>query len=115
MDQPTAQLAGAASAVDDRFRERLHVLAVVDVGVAHVVHQPPPAAPDAHHLVAVAQRPNCDRPDGGIETGDVSAAGQNRDRTFSHARNVVIRGRDGKWPRLRLEAIVRASPREERV
>src|SRR5204862_543578 len=65
--------AGTAGAVDDRFRERLHVFAVVGLGVAHVVHQPPPAAPDAHHLVAVAQRPNRDRPDGGIETGNVSA------------------------------------------
>src|SRR5207237_10922800 len=107
--------AGAPGAVDGGVREGLDVLAVVGFRVAHVVDEPAPPAPDTHDLVSVAQRANRDRADGGVQTGNVAAAGQNRDRAFSHGRNVLVCGPDRKWPRVRPEAIVRAPTPEERV
>src|SRR5205807_9128661 len=50
--------AGAPGPVDDGFRERLDVLAVVGFRVARIVHEPRPAASDTYDLVAVAQREN---------------------------------------------------------
>src|SRR5918996_1669674 len=71
--------AGATGAIDDRFGELLHGVGVVRLLVAPIIDEPPPPTPDADDSVSLAQSADGDRTDGGVEAGDVSAAGQNRD------------------------------------
>jgi len=49
---------------------------------------PARTAPDSHDAVTFAQCANCNRPDRRIETGDVTAAGEDRNRflVVRHAR-----------------------------
>src|SRR5205807_4681355 len=61
-----------------------NLLAVVGAFVARVVDQSAPTVTDADDLIAVAQRANRDGADGGIETGDVAAAGEDADCAFIH-------------------------------
>ena len=74
--------AGAAGAIHDRFRQLLHAFGVVGAVASIVIDEPRPSAPDANDAIAFAQRADRDRPDCGIETGDVAAAGEDRDRSF---------------------------------
>src|SRR5229473_4605690 len=76
--------ARTTGAVDDGLREQHHVLAVVGFIVPYVIDEPGPAAATTHDPVSVAQGADRDRTDGGIQTGDVPAAGQNGYRAFGH-------------------------------
>ncbi len=55
--------AGAAGTIDDLFGEGLKVVAIVVVLFADDVDQTCPSAPQADHLVTLAQRPDGDRAD----------------------------------------------------
>ena len=71
--------ARAAGAIHDGLRELLHAFGVVGAVVPVVVDESRPTAPNADNAVTFAQRADRDRPDRRIETGDVAAAGENRD------------------------------------
>src|SRR5439155_22804050 len=88
--------ARATRAVDDGFREQLHVLAVVAVRLAQILGEPGPAGSDTDDTVSVADRANRDRSDGRIQTGDVPAAGQNGYRAFLHV-GFSFRDRANVW------------------
>src|SRR5207249_640932 len=77
--------AGAAGAIHGRFGERENLLAVVRALFPRVVDQAAPTVTNADHFVAVAEGTNRDGADGGIETGDVAAAGEDANRTFGHS------------------------------
>src|SRR5229473_3780486 len=85
--------ARTTGAVDDGLREQHHVLAVVGFIVPYVIDEPGPAAATTHDPVSVAQGADRDRTDGGIQTGDVPAAGQNGYRAFPHVRSFRVRAR----------------------
>src|SRR5438093_1292275 len=69
---------GSSGPIHGRFGELLDVLAVVRVLVRDVVDEPGPAAPDAHDAISFAQCADRNRAYGRVESGDVAAAGQDR-------------------------------------
>src|SRR6267143_777756 len=81
---------GAASAIHFGFRQLLHTFGVVGAIVPIVVDESRPPSPNADNAVTFAQRANRDRPDCWIETGDVAAAGENRDCLITrHAFKII--------------------------
>src|SRR5882762_3388260 len=74
--------AGAAGAIHFGLCQLLHAFGVVDAFVAVVVDESRPATPKADDAVSFAQRADRYRPDCWIETGDVAAAGENRNCRF---------------------------------
>src|SRR2546426_8352248 len=77
-------ISGSAGAVHDRFGERQSLFAVVRAFFAGIVDQTAPAVANADDLIAVAQCANRDGTDGGIETGNVAAPGEDADGAFAH-------------------------------
>ena len=71
--------AGSTGPIDVGLREHLYVVGIVGVLVATVIDKARPTAPNADDAVPFAQRANRDRPDRRVETGDVAAAGEDRD------------------------------------
>jgi hypothetical protein len=84
--------AGATSAIDDRFGEKLDVLAVVGFVVRYVIDEAAPPAPDADDPVSITQRADGDCSYCGIETWDVTTTGQNPYRTFRQLRLLAREG-----------------------
>src|SRR5207247_2673653 len=93
--------AGAAGTIDDRLGERENLLAVVSALVPRVVDQAAPAMTNADDLVAVAEGANRDGADGGIETGDIAAAGEDADSAFGHGAENRANGRRRKGSKRR--------------
>jgi hypothetical protein len=85
--------AGAASAIDGRFVENLHILAVVRCVVRDVVDKSTPSTPNPNDPVSIAQRADGDCSYCGIETGDVATTSQNSYRAFRQ-RNLLVRERE---------------------
>ena len=73
---------GPPGAVDDFFGQRLEVIAVVIVFLAHDIHQACPSSPQANHLIALAQCPEGDGANGRVQARHVSTPGQNSDHTL---------------------------------
>jgi hypothetical protein len=78
--------AGATRAIDCRFVENVHVLAVVGFVVRDVVDKSPPSTPNPDDLVSIAQRANRDCSYCGIQTWDVTTTCQNPYRAFRQRR-----------------------------
>jgi len=74
--------AGAAGAVDQILRQHLEVFAIVVVFFADNVDQSRPAAADANHFAALAQRADGYRADGRVQAGHIASTGQDSDHTF---------------------------------
>src|SRR4029079_3509190 len=72
--------ASAAGAIYDRFRQLLHVVGVVGASVATVVDESRPAASNSDNPISFAQCANGDCSDRRVQSGDVAAAGEDRDR-----------------------------------
>src|SRR6266851_9415233 len=70
---------GAAGAVDDFFVEEKEVVGVVEILLASHVDEPGPAVANADNLIAFAQCAESDAADGGIETGNIAASGEDAD------------------------------------
>src|SRR5258705_794376 len=71
--------ARASSAIDDFFGEDLKIFRIVVGLVAHHFDQSAPSVAEADHLVTFAKRAESDAADGGVESGNVAAAGENSD------------------------------------
>jgi len=80
---------GAASAtgtIHFRLRQLLHTFGIVGALLSVVADESGQASTEADDAVAFAQCADRDRSDRGIETGNVAAAGENRDcLLFRHA------------------------------
>ncbi len=74
--------AGAACAVDQIFRQRLKVLAVVVIFFANDVDQPGPPPANANHLAALAHCADGYGADSRVQARNVAAASENSDYTF---------------------------------
>src|SRR5713101_8553678 len=74
--------AGAAGAIDDLFVEKVEVVGVVVILLADHVHEEGPAMSNANDLIAFADGAKCYAADGGIETGNVAASGEDADDAF---------------------------------
>src|SRR6266446_6353956 len=70
---------GAAGAVDDFFVEEKEVVGVVEILLANHVDKAGPAVANADNLIAFAQSAECDAADGGIETRNIAASGEDAD------------------------------------
>src|ERR1700693_3802623 len=82
---------GAAGAIHDGLRELLHVFGIVGALVPIVINESRPPAPNSDYAVPLAQRADRDRTDRRIETGDVSAPGENRDCLVArHASKTIV-------------------------
>src|SRR5215831_1613520 len=76
--------AGAPDRANDRLAQRLDVVAVVRLIVAHVVDESAPTMSNPDHLVAIALGTDRDGPDSRVQAGDIPAACQNRDGALPH-------------------------------
>src|SRR5437016_13446378 len=74
--------AGATRAVDDLFVEKEEIVGVVVVLLADHIHETGPAMANADDLIALAQGAQSDAADGGVETRNVAAAGEDADDAF---------------------------------
>jgi hypothetical protein len=74
--------AGAPGAVHHVLSQHLKILFVVVIFFAHDLDGALPAAADTDHLIALAQRADGDRANGGIQAGHVAASGQDADGAF---------------------------------
>jgi hypothetical protein len=74
--------AGAPGAIDDFFRERQEIVAIVVVLVAHHFDQPGPAVANADDGVTFSKRPESDSADGRVQTGNISAPGKDADNAL---------------------------------
>ena len=74
--------AGATRAVDDLFVEKEEIVGVVVVLLADHIHETGPAMANADDLVALAQGAQSNAADGGVETRNVAAAGEDADDAF---------------------------------
>jgi hypothetical protein len=72
----------ATGAIHLGLRQLLNAFGVIDALVAVVVDESRPPAPKPYDAVPLAQRANRYCPDCRIETGDVAAAGENRNCRF---------------------------------
>src|SRR6267143_6861162 len=71
--------AGAACAIDDLFIEEKKVVRVVVILLAHHVDQAGPAMANADDLIAFADGAKSDAANGGVETGNIAASGEDAD------------------------------------
>src|SRR5216683_1996722 len=74
--------AGAAGAIDDFFVEKRKIIGVVVILLADHIHEASPAVANADDLVAFADGAKSDATNGGVETGNVAASGEDADDTF---------------------------------
>src|SRR3972149_4395859 len=70
---------GPSRPVDDFFGQDLEIVAVIGVLCADDLHGAGPAAPDADHLVAFAQRADGHGADGWIQSRNITPAGEDPD------------------------------------
>src|SRR5262245_25378241 len=70
---------GAAGAVHHIFGQHLVVVRIVVILVPDNINQASPAMPDSNDLIALAERAIRDAANRGVQSGDVSASGQNSD------------------------------------
>ena len=68
---------GSPGAIDDLLGQLLKVLAVVGRGVPDNVDQAAPSSTEADHPIALVQSPEGHRADCGIQSGNITAAGEN--------------------------------------
>src|ERR1019366_3957912 len=71
--------AGAAPAIDLFFGEMLKVVAVVVIFFTNHVHKAGPAPPKADHLIAFADGPDRDCPDGRVQARHITTSSQDSD------------------------------------
>src|SRR5258705_12456176 len=71
--------AGSAGTIYLRLCQLLHTFGIVGALLPVVVDESGPPRPEADDAVAFAQRADRDGSDRGIETGNVTTAGENRD------------------------------------
>src|SRR5450755_1008465 len=70
---------GSARAFDDFFGENLEIVGIVVILFADHFDETGPAAAQTDHLVSLLQRAAGDAANRGIQTRDVSSAGENSD------------------------------------
>src|SRR5216683_192835 len=70
---------GAASAIDDFLVKEEEVVGVVEILFADHINEASPAVANADDLIAFAQCAESDAADGGIETGNIAASGEDAD------------------------------------
>src|SRR6266487_1528584 len=71
--------AGAAGAIDDFFVEREEIVGVIVVLFADHIDEAGPAMANADDLIAFANGTKSDAADGGIETRNIAASGEDAD------------------------------------
>src|SRR5439155_10978249 len=74
--------AGAARAIDDLFVEKEEIVGVVMVLLADHIYESGPPVANADDLITFAQGTQSDAADGGVETGNVAASGEDADDAF---------------------------------
>ena len=86
--------AGTAHLVDDFFGELDDLLVGRHHAVAHQIDEPRPSAADAEHPIAFAKRPDRQGPDRRVQSGHITATGQDSNGAFSvtHIVSVGLRG-----------------------
>src|SRR6266852_1670248 len=70
---------GASSSIDNRLGKVQKVVTVIEIFVPYHFDQPGPAVANADDAVTFAQGAERDRPDGGVQTGDITASGEDAD------------------------------------
>src|SRR5260370_9406742 len=68
--------AGAAGAIDGFFVEEEEIVGIVVILLADHIHEAGPAVANADDLITFAQSAKSDPADGGVETGNVAAPGE---------------------------------------
>jgi hypothetical protein len=73
---------GASGTIDDFLRERQEIVAIIVALVANHFDQPGPSVANADDGVTFAQRTESDGADGGVQSGNISAPGEDADDAF---------------------------------
>jgi hypothetical protein len=74
--------AGAAGAINGLFVEKKEIVGIVVILLADHIHESGPAVANADDLITLAKRAESDATDGGVETRNVAASGEDADDTF---------------------------------
>src|SRR5260370_1961552 len=74
--------AGAAGAIDGLFVQEKEIVGIVVILLADHIHEAGPAVANADDLIAFANGAKGDAADGGSQTGNVTASGEDTDHAF---------------------------------